>query len=350
MKMGLSNMFHPGGKYDRDPQSLVILHQGQSPTADIYFRPRFEKSSFPVSYIDTSQSINGSDPFPEGAFVVIVRYINADWAKLLDGVRGRLSGIAYLMDDDIPSALCDKNLPRYYAWKVAFNWWRWKGCFAQLASEIWLTSPGLKKLYGDMAGVRHIEPMYIACDPYITEDAASNDPVRIFYHGERTHVADTLWLAEVARRVQSANPHTIFEVIGRTDVKHAYRDIERTRVIHPMTWRKYLSYTRIERCHIGLAPLGDGAFNQSRSINKLFDITRMGAAGIFADQSPYADILTDNHDACLCKHDVDAWADAITALVKNPEHRAQLHAEAQRLCHSQNERERANPVTLRFIS
>jgi len=98
----LTAIFHPAGDNSGVPQSLVILHQGQSPTADIYFRPRFEGSSFPVSYIDITQPFEGSEPFPEGAFVVIVRYLNGEWAKRLEGVRARLSGVAYLMDDDIP--------------------------------------------------------------------------------------------------------------------------------------------------------------------------------------------------------------------------------------------------------
>ena len=346
----MTAIFHPTGDSNGTPQSLVILHQGQSPTADIYFRPRFEGSSFPVSYIDISQPFEGPNPFSEGTFVVIVRYLNGEWAKRLAGVRAHLSGVAYLMDDDIPGVLSDKKLPRYYAWKVAFNWWRWKKTFARLTSEVWLTSPGLLARYGDTPGTRCIEPMYVPGDPGVAETAGDDGPVRIFYHGERTHVADTVWLAEVARRVQATNSNTIFEVIGRIDVKRAYRGIERVRVTHPMTWQAYLSSSRIERAHIGLAPLGDGAYNRSRSINKLFDITRMGAAGIFADQPPYAGTLADGQEALLCGPGIDAWVDAITALANDPDRRAQLHAEAKRFCLAHNERERANPVTQRFMA
>ena len=95
------------------------------------------------------------------------------------------------------------------------------------------------------------------------------------------------WLRPVIAEVLSACPLAHFEVIGDQEVNRLFRDLPRTRVLHPMSWPNYLSHCRAMRGHIGLAPLLPGVFNAARSATKRFDIARCRARAVAAHAEPY---------------------------------------------------------------
>lgn len=48
---------------------------------------------------------------------------------------------------------------------------------------------------------------------------------------------------------------------------------------------------------------------------KLFDITRLGAAGIYADRSPYREAVRDGETGILCGDAVGEWTRTILGLL-----------------------------------
>jgi hypothetical protein len=118
----------------------------------------------------------------------------------------------------------------------------------------------------------------------------------------------------VIAEVLSACPLAHFEVIGDHEVNRLFRDLPRTRVLHPMSWPNYLSHCRAMRGHVGLAPLLPGTFNAARSATKVLDIARASACGIFAEQEPYTEPLVRNaHGMCLPMQ-AEIWRRAICVL------------------------------------
>ncbi|MGC2855057.1 hypothetical protein ACM64Y_06250 [Novispirillum sp. DQ9] len=338
-----AKMFTPQATYTRPVRSMLVVHSGESPTADIYLSARLGDDHVPVRRLDIlDPAAIAAEGLEDGTFVVIIRYVNAATLRLLERGRGRLSGVAYLMDDDIPGAFDDPSLPGSYKLRLGLFWHRFNRALARLSSEVWLSSAGLEAKYGG-PGIHRINPVYLPGP----DDGAAR-AVKVFYHAEVSHRQEALWLREVVRGVQERRSDTVFEIFGRADVKRAFRGIERCRIVHPMTWGAFLPYSASLHYHIGLAPLRPGSFNACRSFNKLYDISRCGAAGVFVDRPPYAGVIEHGVSGLLCGDDPAAWVDAICALAGDPARRAALHAGAMALCQAVAERERTHPLFDRF--
>ncbi len=336
-------MFTPRATYAGPIRSLLVIHSGESPTADIYIAARLGDDHVPVRRLDIlDASAIAAETLPEGTFVVIIRYVNRATVRLLDGAGARLAGVAYLMDDDIPGALSDSTLPRSYKLRLGVFWHRFSRTLARLSSEVWLSSAGLEAKYGG-PGVYRINPLYVP-----GPDDGTGAAIKVFYHAEVSHRQEALWLLDVVRGVQARRTDTVFEVFGRADVKRAFRGVARCRIVHPMTWGAFLPYSAALHYHIGLAPLRASTFNAGRSFNKLYDISRCGAAGIYTNRQPYADVIEHGVSGLLCDDDPAAWVDAICALAGDADRRAVLHAGAISLCASVAAQERALPLFDRF--
>lgn len=340
-----TRMFTPSATYSRPITSLLVIHSGESPTADIYVASRMgQNGQVPLRRLDIlDEAALAAEAVPDGTFVVIVRYANRPTVRLLKAARQRLAGVAYLMDDDIPGALSDPALPLHYKLRLGLFWQRFHRPLASLTSEVWLSSQGLEQKYTG-PNIHRINPLYLS-----GRDDGNGQAVKVFYHAEVSHRQEALWLRDVVRGVQARCPDTVFEIFGRSDVKRAFRGIERCRIVHPMTWSAFLPYSAALHYHIGLAPLRPGAFNACRSFNKLYDITRCGGAGIYSNRAPYAGVVTDGLSGLLRDDEPGDWIEAICALAKDPTRRTALHAHAVKLCHSIRAEEQASPLFSRFL-
>ena len=337
----------PEAVYERPIRRILVLHRGVSPTTDIYLRPRLRSAAYPVSYHDILQPLPANQ-LDDGTFVVVVRYLNAASARALWAARSALSGVAYLMDDDIPQARRDASLPRDYRWTVAAFWMVFRPVLARIASEIWVTSPGLENAYAGRH-VHRMDPLYVGPDRTRTAAADPDAPVRLFYHGGRTHAADQRWLRDVIERVQDARQSSVFEIFGDAEVAHLFASIPRCRVLQRLRWPDYLSYTAGERLDIGLAPAVSGPYNAARSFNKAYDITRTGAAGVYADIPSFRKFVNSGREGILAPVDSkDAWVEAILALIDDPARRRRIHAAALRRAHQIADRELHAPLITRF--
>ncbi|MGB0747512.1 MAG: hypothetical protein ACPGO3_02100 [Magnetospiraceae bacterium] len=346
--LSVRELFEPQARYETPISSILVLNRGVSPSSDIYLRERLQNTAVPVTYADTGWSVPELWPlFREGTFVIVVRYLNRRAARLLQNYRNRLSGVAYLMDDDIPAAAVDRSLPLPYLTMLRKDFSRQAKALAGLCSEVWLTSDGLEAKYGG-PGVRRIDPMYLGSTA-LRPAAQPQSPIRIFYHATSTHREDAFWLRGVIEKVQSHRKDTQFEIFGRDTLAQHYAGLPRTEVLKPKRWAEFIDYTQKTHLDIGLAPLSDTPFNDGRSFNKLFDITRCGAAGIYADRAPYAGVVEEGQTGLLRPHDPDAWVAAILDLAEKTAKRRAIYERAVAFCRANNDKERRSPVFARFF-
>ena len=330
--------FEPRGRYEGAIRSVVVLARGASPTADIYLKTALAGARRPVRFVDMEDpALQAGEAFSDGAFVVIVRYLNRRSAAQLKAAQGRLSGVAYLMDDDLPAISFGLGLPPGYALRQKLFWRRYKAVLSRLASEIWVTSDGLEAKYGGPR-VKRVEPIYLGPAGEVVA------PVRVFYHATASHNCDYLWLRQVIEEVQRARGDVLFELVTERRMRPRLAGLARSRLLHPMGWQDYLAYASAERLDIGLAPLSPGGLNETRSYNKLLDITRLGAAGIYADRAPFAGLIEDGVSGLLRRHDAAAWAEAILTLAADPPLRRRLSQGGEELCRALAEKERAKPL------
>lgn len=254
----------------------------------------------------------------DGASVVFVRYVPPAWAKLVEAVRPRLRTLAFFMDDDVLEVGASVGLPWRYRFKLArLAAWR-SGWLQRQAAELWVSTPYLQLKY---AGWR---PRLVLPSPTV----GHTDVCRVFYHGTASHKAEIRWLRPVVEEALRCDERLTFEIAGGRDVSNLYRGMPRVTVAHPMKWPAYQAFTDMPCRHVGLAPLLETPFNRARSYTKFFDITRCGAAGIYAPDSACAEVVSHGVDGLVVAQEQESWIDAILYLVQDEPLRRSLLSNA----------------------
>jgi hypothetical protein len=309
---GSEGLFVPSGHYGKHaPTRLLILEQGRNPTTDYYLRPRLPvPEQLPTTVADLSADPK-SVPIPAGTFVVIVRYLNRPWARYLLAHRNRLSGTAYLMDDDLPAALQARDLPLRYRWKIQRLFLSQRGALSTICDRIWVANSYLAEKY-PQSGATVLPALPLA------EGWGETTPLTYFYYGSASHGREQSWLVDVVRSVQAEAQKLTFVTIGGGGVRKLFAGIPRVLVLHPMPWPSYVEALPAIRHAIGLAPLLEGPFNRSRSYTKFLDFSRLGAAGIYSNTAPYAGFVRDGVDGFLLENQPDAWRRVIIELARAP--------------------------------
>lgn len=324
---GGKGLIRPEDNQDRTfPQKALVLSPGIIPTTDIYLKKRL-RNSFKgnVRFLNSLCPSRISIVLDEKTVVVVVRYAPLRWLRWLVRIQEQVAGIIFMMDDDMPKALHAPELPLGYAIKTAWRYALTKRMLDRRCREIWLSTTMLARRYGSFA--THVkEPAYVA-----PEKAERSRPV-FFYHGTRAHRREIKWLVPIVKEVQQSQEGVWFEISGDNRVRRLYAGIPRVRVLHPMSWPDYLDYAASCQYQIGLAPCLETDFNTGRSHTKIFDITRMGAAGIYSSVVPYVEKVMQGKTGLLCKNDREAWVAAILLLLRERSLRDEIAENARMWC------------------
>jgi glycosyltransferase involved in cell wall biosynthesis len=321
------SLFIPSNPKDNSsPLSVVVLSPGESPTTDLYLRGRLEvQFGKEVRYVDSLESSPLDITITNDSMFVIVRYAPIKWLHWLKQNQKQLAGVVFLMDDDIPSAFRAFELPLRYAIKTTWRYIRSRQLLSQICNEIWLSTPELMQRYAS-SSTHLVEPKYIP------PQHLGPKPVVYFYHGTWAHKHEIQWLVAVIKQIQTNIPNAWFEIIGTDQVKQMFRGIPRVRVVHPMTWNDYLAYSSTVSYQVGLAPCFDTDFNRARSHSKFFDITRIGAVGVYSNVTPYKEKIIPGKTGLTCDNEPEQWVAALSLLLKDQILRESLYSEAKAMC------------------
>lgn len=324
---GGTGLFAPQGQYKcNNPASVTILTPGLIPTTDIYLSQRMSNQfGNNVHYVNTLQTQPDEIVLAKDSIIFIVRYSPPRWLRWLKSQQSQISKVIFLMDDDIPSILEASELPFLYAVKTAWRYALTRRLLSCICSEIHVSTIELSQRYS-ASTTRLSEPQYVEAPLYKTP------PITYFYHGTWAHRKEIEWLVPVVRQVQSTFPNAWFEIMGTDRVKRLFKGIPRVKVIHPMPWRDYLAYANLVHYQVGLAPCFDTSFNRARSHNKIFDITRLGAAGIYSDLKPYTGKIIHGQTGLLCINDHKKWVEALLMLLHNQNKRSFIYTNAKSFC------------------
>lgn len=322
----LNKQSYGNQRIELDCQTLCILHEGVSPTL-AYFESAI-MSRFPdvrCQFIDTLGSPDAK--IPDGAALVIIRFISPYWQLHIERKIDRLSRIVYFMDDDLfdPTAL--STLPKEYRTKIMRRSAAQHRWITQYCDDIWVSTSYLAKKYA------HLNPDIVSAKPSRSL-LETGQPVKIAYHGSSSHREEKYWLRQIIEGVLQACPSANFEIFGEHDIYKFYRDLPRISVLHPMSWKNYLAYTKTHRLDIGLAPLLDSDFNLARGPVKFYDFVRMGAVGVYSNRVPYNDFIEQNVNGVLLENEPQRWIDAITLLINKEKKRFELANNAKMFAYS----------------
>lgn len=309
----LPDLFAPVARYPGNwSGSVVVLAPGAIPTVDFYLTPRMaELPEMSVFRFDSRALDAVAQSLPTGAFVVIARHAAPAWLTYLEEHRARWSGVAFLMDDDIPAAWRCADVPLDYGWWTTGRYMRVRHLLTRICDRIWMSTDALRLRYPE-ARASLVGPMEF-CP---VRAPAPEGTRRWGYHGTRVHGRELRWLLPVVEAVQRALPEAQFELIGGKQVARLFADVPRVRVLPVMSWPDYVQHCRASALAVGVAPMLPGRFNAVRSHTKMFDITRCGAVGVFSARAPYAPMLT-SAGASLLPDQTPAWAVEIIRLLQD---------------------------------
>lgn len=319
-------LFQPEGRYHQ-PWSghVVAVTAGAHPTVDYYVASRMAGAGRGLFHrVDASAAPDASAPtLPDGAFVVVARHASPAWLDRLTRQAGRLAGVAYLMDDDIPAAWHCGDVPRDYGIWTTARYLRIRARLARLCDRVWFSTEALRARYPQVPG--QVVPPLDFGEPGPCADPGCR---RWGYHGTRVHRHEPAWLVPVVRRVHEAVPDAEFEIFGDARTRRLFKGISRVHVLAPRSWAGYLDHCRTTPLAVGLAPLLPGPFNAVRAHVKAYDILRCGAVGVYSARPPYQGRL-EGAGAALLPDDADAWADEVVALLQDPRLRQVRHQDAR---------------------
>jgi hypothetical protein len=235
------------------------------------------------------------------------------------------------MDDDLRAAWCAPELPLRYAVRTSWRFARTSRALRALGAESWVSTVELASRYAAWRP-RVLPPQYLES---VVEVQAPR-PLSYCYHGTWAHRREIEWLVPVVREVQHRLPGARFEVLGDSRVARMYDGVPGVSVRVPMPWPEYLALDG-PLPQLGLAPCLDSPFNRARSHAKLFDITRLGAAGIYSRLEPYARQVENGVTGWLCANDPEAWVDAICRALGDAPGCSALRARALTACRAARE-------------
>jgi len=289
---------------------VAVLSPGAVPTIDFYLTPRLaELAPERVRWLDSRVLDLTADSLPIGTFVIIVRHASTSWLKFLSTHAAIWSGVAYLIDDDIPAAWHCKELPLDYRLRTSGRFLRVARYLLSVCDRVWVSTVELQKRYA------HWNPIVVPpLSPFQSRSAAPSGVRRWCYHGTRAHRAEFNWLRPVVRQVQNQVPDAEFEIMGGASVRRLFADIPRVNVLPPRSWQDYVAHCENSNIAVGLAPLLPGYFNAARAHVKIFDIVHAGAVGVFSRRAPYFPNLA-AAGAVFVDDNQQAWSEQIAKLL-----------------------------------
>lgn len=310
---------------------VLVCSSGQLPTTDYYltarqqYQPDLVWSRINLLEAGALDALARVEP---GTLVVIVRQAPRAVLQKLWELRDCLSGVAWLLDDDMPGAVWCRELPLGYRLRTTGRYLWQRSLLEQVVDRIWVATSALQQRYAQVPTTL-LPPL-----PYQVDRVHGERESVWFYHGTASHRDELEWLVPVVVQVQAACPDMIFEVSGSKSVAQLFSGIPRVRLLPPMGWSDFLAYTSRVSYLLGVAPLLSSRFNVVRSHTKFFDITRCGAVGVCSDRPPYSSALPAG-GVVLLPDDQRVWADTIIDLLRDEARRVQLFEIAGAWCRRQ---------------
>jgi len=322
--LGTDPLFRPRGHYEQLPtRTVLILEYGSNPSTDYYIKPRIASfDAAAVKTVDMQVTRPGAVTIPNQTFVVIVRYLTSSWGRYLVRAKSKLTGVAYFLDDDLMSVLQIPGLPLRYRYKILRLFQAQRGLLSSLCSRIWVSTIYLAERYG--------LPASSVLDPRpILNKSECRKPITYFYAGTAAHWGEFVWLKELVKSLQESSNELTFVTFGGGKIRKLFQDFPRVLCFHPVPWSTFVESLSIIQFDIGLAPLIDSKFNRGRSHTKFYDITRLGAVGVYTNTAPYANFVRSGTDGLLVDNELDSWRLAILDLASSVERRTLMRENAR---------------------
>lgn len=154
-----------------------------------------------------------------------------------------------------------------------------------------------------------------------------NGIVRIVYgSGTNTHNIDFEEAAPAIIQVLDKFPNVRLRIVGMLNLPEAFsRYADQVERLPICAYEEYLGI--LKECDIGIAPLENYFFNESKSNIKFIESSIVRIPSVCSPRSAFAQVIVHGENGFLCETD-EEWKTALTLLVTDSEKRAQVSAAA----------------------
>jgi len=114
-----------------------------------------------------------------------------------------------------------------------------------------------------------------------------------------------------------------------------YKDKIDVIMVPHMAYYDFKKYMANEQFDIGLAPLDQKGFSIYKYFNKYVEYTMAGIPAIYSNCRLYRQVISDGYNGLLSENSSEAWLDAISRFVENPDLRMQCIENAQQHLYDQ---------------
>jgi glycosyltransferase involved in cell wall biosynthesis len=228
--------------------------------------------------------------------------------------------LLYDLDDDlldIPPEHPDTNRLRPQAGVVER--------LLRAASAVWVSTPRLRDRITRRGSKAVVVPN--ALDERLWTDPppirpTRHGPVRVLFMGTATHDVDfALVMPALTRLHQTFADRISFDLIGvtvRHDLPEWAHSVSRPAIAN-LSYPAFVNWmSQLPAWDIGIAPLAETPFNDSKSAIKAMDYAALGLAIVTSDVAAYRDALADGVDGLLVSNTETDWLDALSRLVRDP--------------------------------
>jgi hypothetical protein len=286
-----------------------LLSPGPSATADLYFR---------LSHADllASGQIECHAPtvFRWQRTLIVVRH---------DGGLARLPAhdrLVLVVDDDWRGGLGDANLPLWYRLQLGLRDGRAARRLEVAADVIVASCEALAATVRNRrptAEVAVIEPAWNGPRADISAGIAPGRKVAVL--GAASHRGDSRWIAPVLAALVEAKPDVSLLWSGNHSLPATLANRVDVTTVPTLNWDGYRRWIAGARADVGLYPLRPGAFNRARSINKLGEYDRLGAAVVGSDAWTSAAEAARAGACLLVPANRAQWLETLLGLLDHPD-------------------------------
>jgi len=166
----------------------------------------------------------------------------------------------------------------------------------------------------------------------LTLNRPQPERLTIGWAGGTSHLVDIVTVADPLRDVLGANPDVDMHWIGfdySPELTRARLDSPLQRQCRYSPWSRDVGdyYKKID-FDIGIAPLADVPFNNSKSHIRTLEMAACGIPVVASNRLPYSEFVVDGKTGWLVSSE-DEWRRRLTDLINDPEMRAEMGAAAK---------------------
>lgn len=302
-------------RHQRIERVIALVHK-ENPTYSYYIEERMKSLNLPFEVIGPSPRLRSLRR--DNAFVIICRYVSLRQLFWMLFNRGRLNGVAYFVDDDVPAMIVERGGDAAYKAYLFFFAVAPLPILNRILTHVWVSTGALRDriasadLLGPCPGSESLSRRPDG-------DVSRRSHVTIAYHASGLHEAEHRFLVPVLVALMRRYPSIRFEVIACRRSASLWRDAEidgdRLTVLPTMDWPAYRRHSETCGVDILLIPLLHGVMNSARADTKRIDAARMGAAAVFSRGTIYeqsaapGEVFIDNDPA--------VWAATIARLIED---------------------------------